>query len=120
LERAGHSVLLAEDGPQALACFDEHKRDVSLILLDMSMPLMSGPEVLKEIRRLSRDVPVAIMSGYSEHEMAERFEGSKVAGYIQKPFKANALIAGVNMILGVGTELHSVGPGHADSGGRTV
>lgn len=119
LERVGHSVLLAENGPQGLVCMREGKRGISLILLDMSMPMMSGTEVLQEVRRISTDVPVAIMSGYSEQEMAVRFEGLEVSGFIQKPFKAGTLIAAVDTILGIVPASNPRSQAYPDSGERT-
>jgi DNA-binding NtrC family response regulator len=65
----------------------------------MSMPHQSGTDVLREIRKISPDVSVAIVSGYSGQDVARRFEGFKVAGFIQKPFKAHSLVTAVNAIL---------------------
>jgi signal transduction histidine kinase/ActR/RegA family two-component response regulator len=112
LEREGHTLLLAENGPEGLATIRERGDSISLVLLDMSMPGMSGPEVLREIRKIAPDIPVAILSGYSGQEVALHFRGSKVCGFIQKPFKASSLVAAVNTIL---DKIPAQAPGNSTS-----
>ncbi|HWB83070.1 MAG TPA: response regulator [Bryobacteraceae bacterium] len=98
LEKAGHTVLEAEDGASGLQLF-AREEDVSLILLDLSMPRMSGLQVFRELRKLSPAVPVAIMSGYSEREMALQFAGACVLGFVQKPFTASSLVKSVSTLI---------------------
>jgi len=92
LERHGCSVLLAESGAAAIDLFQQHADEVSIIILDLSMPGMSGLEVLPELRRVRPDVPVLITSGYSEAETLRLFTGHKISGFLQKPYTSRRLV----------------------------
>jgi DNA-binding NtrC family response regulator len=58
---------------------------IALILLDMTMPLMSGEETFRELKTIRPDVRVLLCSGYNEVEAVPRFTGKGLAGFIQKP-----------------------------------
>jgi two-component system, cell cycle sensor histidine kinase and response regulator CckA len=60
---------------------------------------MNGEEVLQHLRQLRPDVRVIVMSGYSEHEMHQRFAGQRVAGFVQKPFGPAVLLATLHQAL---------------------
>ncbi|MBI5091239.1 MAG: PAS domain S-box protein, partial [Candidatus Hydrogenedentes bacterium] len=95
LERQGFRVLTANDGFEGLELFRNHLEEIALVLLDVTMPLMGGLEVFQEMRALRGDVRVLLSSGYSEQEATERFTGMELAGFIQKPYRAQELIAKV-------------------------
>lgn len=57
------------------------------------MPVLDGEGAFRAIRALRHDVPVVLMSGYSEHEATARFVGEGLAGFLQKPFGVSALEA---------------------------
>lgn len=99
LERAGHSILLAHDGGSGLEMFQAASGALDLVLLDMSMPDQTGAQVLRELRKISNSVPVAIVSGYSEQEAQAHFEGMAISGFIQKPFAGSGLIDQVAALL---------------------
>jgi CheY-like chemotaxis protein len=86
LERFGYSVIVCEDGPSAINLFRTLGDRVSLILLDMSMPAMSGEETFRRLRAIRPDVKVILSSGYNEVEAISRFTGKGLAGFIQKPY----------------------------------
>jgi CheY-like chemotaxis protein len=90
LERAGYPVQTATTGRQALEMLRSSDR-FGLILLDMSMPEMSGIDAVVEIRAVSPNLPILLCSGYSEIEMRKRSEGLAVSGFVQKPFTAKSL-----------------------------
>jgi PAS domain S-box-containing protein len=96
LERGGFSVLLAENGREALDIFSRAKGDISLIVLDMMMPVMGGEVAFHHLRQISADVPIMISSGYNEAEVTRRFQSSDVTGFIQKPYTAAHLIEKVS------------------------
>ncbi|NND00320.1 MAG: response regulator, partial [Gammaproteobacteria bacterium] len=89
LKRAGYQVVEACDGKQAVEIYRSRKRDISFILLDITMPVMDGREALAEIRSISKDVPVILMSGYSMEEVD--VSGDKLAWFLSKPFRYSAL-----------------------------
>jgi len=100
LERQGYTVLLAESGRAAIDAFRRHPGDIALVLLDLSMPNMSGEELLPELRQLRPKVKVVVSSGYSESETMVLFKGQRVSGFIQKPYTAAGLAEKVKGCLG--------------------
>ena len=81
-------MLAAEDGLAALETLQDHDGAVSTVLLDLSMPRMGGSETLRHIRERRPDLPVVLMSGYTEQEVASKLldERTGAAGFLQKPF----------------------------------
>jgi CheY-like chemotaxis protein len=61
---------------------------------------MDGWEVVQQIRALRPDVPILLMSGYTEQELIGRFAGVGVSGFLQKPFRPDDLINRVSRMLG--------------------
>jgi two-component system cell cycle sensor histidine kinase/response regulator CckA len=98
LERAGFAVLAAENGQRAVDLLATPGARVDLVLLDMTMPVMSGEEALRQLKKLRPDVPVVASSGYNEIEALQRF-GQGIAGFIQKPYSAPELIAQIQKAL---------------------
>lgn len=92
LERAGYTVLTAEDGLRGLEVFREHAAAVDCIILDYSMPGMSGLETLAGIRKIRPDVPVILSSGYHEDEVVSHMGDDAASAFIQKPYGAAALM----------------------------
>jgi CheY-like chemotaxis protein len=91
LERRGFSVLTATDGLRGLEVFREQVGALTCVLLDMTMPHMSGEEAFRAMRRLDADTPIILMSGYNEQEVISQFAGRRLAGFLQKPFTAEDL-----------------------------
>jgi len=100
LERAGLSVLRAEDGAQAAEIFREHADAIRLVVMDRTMPGGSSPEALEEIRRLRGDVPIFLVSGYSQENSAQRFADRGIDGFLQKPFLPETLLEKIRDLLG--------------------
>jgi PAS domain S-box-containing protein len=98
LERFGYRVLLAENGERGVETFDRLAGEISLVLLDMTMPVMSGEEALERIKARRADIPVIASSGYNESVAIERFGGKGLAGFIQKPYTAARLAQMVRQI----------------------
>jgi two-component system cell cycle sensor histidine kinase/response regulator CckA len=99
LSKAGFSVLTAANGQEALNIIRERSQDIQLVVLDMTMPLLSGRETFEEILRLKKNMQVILSSGYSEEEAISRFEGNGLAGFLQKPYKPLQLIEKVNQVM---------------------
>jgi CheY-like chemotaxis protein len=95
LEQAGFTVLRAADGFEALSLFGDRRDEIGCVLLDLTMPRKGGEETFRELKGMRPDVRVVISSGYSEQEVAERFAGEDVAGFVQKPYLYNTLVARV-------------------------
>jgi PAS domain S-box-containing protein len=91
LERYGYKVLLADGGPAAIHTFKRHPGDISLVILDASMPGMSGAETYPELRKVRPGVRILVSSGYSELETMKAFSGPRATGFIQKPYTSRGL-----------------------------
>jgi CheY-like chemotaxis protein len=91
LERRGFTVETAGGGKDALAQVQAGPNEFDLVLLDMNMPDLSGEETLRQLRAISPSLQVAVFSGYSEQEVADRLGDQPVLGILPKPFTARTL-----------------------------
>jgi PAS domain S-box-containing protein len=100
LERAGFTVLTANDGRDGVELFRTRATEIRLVVLDVTMPRMGGEEAFHELRRIRADVPVILASGFSEQEATSRFAGKGLAGFLEKPFSPQTLLERVRETLG--------------------
>ncbi len=92
LEYGGYRVIEARDGLEAVEIFRALSQEISLVLMDMTMPRMSGEEAYREIVALRADVPVVLSSGYNEVEATRRLVGRGRVAFIQKPYTLRELL----------------------------
>jgi two-component system, cell cycle sensor histidine kinase and response regulator CckA len=98
LEHYGYTVIVAENGHDGLELLAKLDGGVSLVVLDMTMPVMSGEETLTHLRVVQPDLPVILSSGYNEAE-ATRSLTRGLAGFIQKPYSASHLARQIKIAL---------------------
>lgn len=99
LEGLGYTVLLAVDGEDAVNVFAANQERVRLVILDVVMPKLSGPQAYEEISRLRADVPLLYISGYSQ-SMANLALGENIGlSALQKPFTVQELADHVRRML---------------------
>jgi len=91
LERYGYTVIPAENGKTAIEIFKQRSAQITIVLLDLTMPVMSGEETLRQMQAIRRDVPVVLSSGFNGVGAVQRFVGKGLAGFIQKPYTAGIL-----------------------------
>jgi CheY-like chemotaxis protein len=103
LERAGFEVATAADGQEALSLFAQHRERIRLVILDMTMPHLDGEACFRELRRVDPSVKVIMTSGYNEQDITSRFVGKGLAGFVQKPYKADDLLPMIRTVLGEDT-----------------
>jgi PAS domain S-box-containing protein len=99
LRNQGYQVIVAENGYQAVELFSKLEGRLTLVLLDMTMPVMSGEETFRRLKALRADVPVIVCSGFGEAEAIRRFGGLGVAGFIQKPYTLHSLMEKIHEVL---------------------
>jgi CheY-like chemotaxis protein len=97
LERSGHSVIEAGNGDDALAKLDEMIPD--LVLLDMRLPGMDGIQILQKLRAKQKDLPIIMVTGYGNVELAEQAIKLGADHYLSKPFHNKELIEVIRQIL---------------------
>jgi len=89
----GFRTLLAADGTEAIALFLEHAQDIDWVLLDLTMPTLSGADTFRALRDLHPGIPVVLISGYSQQDATWQFGDQIPSGFLQKPFELPALQA---------------------------
>ncbi len=102
LEALGHEVFRAGDGEEALARLEADGCDFDLVLLDLTMPRLSGEATYRRIRELPKPPPVILMSGYSAEDVERSWGGSRPPHMLMKPFRLAALSSVVAEALGQG------------------
>lgn len=86
LEELGYRVYLAEDGEQALEVYARHKKEISLVILDMLMPRMGGKETLVRLMDEFPDIRVLISSGFHQERTVDELVKLGARGFLQKPY----------------------------------
>jgi CheY-like chemotaxis protein len=99
LSRAGLSVLTASNGREALAIVEARGDDIEAIVLDMTMPIMGGDEVLARLQVLRPEIGVLLSSGYTEPEVARTLGARYDCAFIQKPYRSATLVEKVRRLL---------------------
>jgi CheY-like chemotaxis protein len=94
LERAGFRVLIARDGTSAIEVVKSRDSEIDAVLLDLSMPGLSGFETGRRIRKTAPFIPICYMSGYTEDFAVTQLADEHFSGhFLQKPFTPRQLIA---------------------------
>ncbi len=89
LGKEGYSVILAYNGFEGIKRIEDSKPDV--IILDLKMPKMNGMEALRNIRKVHKDVPIIILTGYGSAGTVREAVDLNVYEYISKPFKTEVI-----------------------------
>jgi len=100
LENAGYKVIEAVDGVDGFGAFVRHRASISVVLLDLTMPRMNGDEVFEEIHKVAPDIPVILMSGYSQPEATQALADKGLAAFLSKPCSIKEALAVVQRTLG--------------------
>ena len=116
LKRLGYTVLQAGNGLEALAVADHHSGKIDVVVTDIVMPRMGGPELVEKLRQKRADVGVIFMSGYTEMAALENAKIGTDAILLNKPFSTEALASKINEVRqGAGQiKAKSKGAGGAD------
>jgi len=93
LEKAGYKVVTAVDGRQAVEIVEGDDEGFDAILLDLTMPVLSGEEACYQILELRPGSRILLSSGFTEGDMESRFGDRGPAGFIQKPYRPERLLA---------------------------
>ena len=97
LPRFGLEVRLAAQGSEAAALLSDPSIDVAAVLLDLTMPDMAGDEALRQIRAIRPEIPVVLMSGYSD--APPNISGVGRTEFLQKPFTNEELRNALHRVL---------------------
>jgi CheY-like chemotaxis protein len=100
LRSNGLIVFSAPDGPSGLEIFRTQRASIGLVLLDLSMPRMSGDETFRRMRDGGTAVRVVLTSGYTSSDATAVFAPGELAGFLHKPYDAETLLSKVRESLG--------------------
>lgn len=95
LNKKFKNVLTAENGEDGLQKFEAEKEDISLVITDIDMPKMNGVEMSEEIRRISPDIPIIVLTAIKE----DVFKNIGFNEIIEKPIHLKNLLASINNIM---------------------
>lgn len=87
----GFEVVSAVDGRDAIDKFQQNRERISLVLMDLNMPVLNGEEAFHELRKLDSTVKIVLSSGFSEQEVTRKFLGKGLEGFVQKPYTIASL-----------------------------
>lgn len=113
LQDLGQRVLTAADGHRGLEQFRQHHATIDLVLLDLTMPELSGAEVLAGLREISSDVHVVVTSGFHPSDASALLKLPNVVGFLEKPHTIANLESIVSSFC-VGSKSHRYAAGAAD------
>jgi len=99
LEEVGFKTLEACDGEEAVDIYRRQCDEISLVLLDVTMPKLDGVECFRQLRDINADVRVILSSGYNEKDATQSFAEDDLAGFVQKPYRMETLIAHLRQVL---------------------
>ncbi|MFO7973728.1 MAG: PAS domain S-box protein [Candidatus Hydrogenedentota bacterium] len=99
LENAGYRVFAAQNGEEALALFDKHASEINLLLLDVVMPKVHGPEVYEAIAKSGKALPVVFTTGYSDATLHWDTSPPSPVFLLEKPYPSSQLIKTVNQAM---------------------
>jgi PAS domain S-box-containing protein len=97
--RVGLTVLLARDGREGVDLFRCHSDEIRAVVLDRTMPDIGGEDAFDEIRRIRPDVPIMLISGYSEERAAWHFIDKGLDAFLHKPFEPRVLLERIRRII---------------------
>jgi CheY-like chemotaxis protein len=86
-------VVEAADGREAVAIFELRHRELSAVIMDLTMPHMDGRQAFLQIRKVNPAVPVVLTSGYNERDVLREFLGCGLAGFLPKPYQQSQFMA---------------------------
>lgn len=99
LSKIGFNAVTASNGKEALDIFAQNPDMFTLVILDLTMPVMDGMSTFKEMIKIKPDVKVIICSGYDEDEVAGRFhEDSNPGAFLKKPLDLASLVSGIHKL----------------------
>jgi DNA-binding NtrC family response regulator len=99
LSTIGLKVIGADNGDEGVAAYQALQDEIELVILDVRLPGMDGPKILKALRAINPSIKVIVSSGYDENEIAQRFKDQAPVSILKKPYNANALLTKVQDVL---------------------
>lgn len=103
LQAYGYRVVTASNGVEALTIYDQNKEDIALVISDVDMPLMSGPELIRNLQKVHPDLLYIFMTGSGHKALFGEFNPTKI---LSKPFGTKELLTEINSYLNLRRPVH--------------
>jgi len=107
LESAGYNILEAENGEDGINILrsEDNMVNVGVVLCDIRMPKVNGAECVDFLRKEAPGVPIVMVTGYPDAEMAISFLNKGVKDYLVKPVEKEKLLSVVGKIVSAGKDI---------------
>ncbi len=99
LQLAGYTVLEAENGEEAVNIYRKRMADISLVILDLIMPVMGGKQCLEQLLKINPEVKVVVASGYSVNGTTKTAIEKGSRGFVSKPYRTKEILMVVRKVL---------------------
>ena len=101
LESLGYNVIIAQNGLDAIAAYEKYKNEIDLLILDVVMPKMGGPEALQAIQKINPNIKAMFSTGYDRSQTLQKGICIQKEAVINKPFSIPELSQAIRKILSV-------------------
>ena len=96
LKKHGYEVITADDGAEAVMLHSGNKGRVKAIIMDMMMPVMSGQDSIKNIRKIDKDVKIIAVSGVTDRDKFRKVSDNDIQIFLPKPYTVEKLLKAVH------------------------
>lgn len=110
LKLLGYRAFCTTSAAEALTMFLEKKDQISIVILDQSMPDISGTELALMLRGINADIPIIVCSGYDEEEMRHQTQNIGITAFMRKPVMYDQLARTVRQVLDSAQESYRRSP----------
>ncbi len=99
LEMQGYNIITATNGFEGIETFEQQHANVDAVVLDMSMPMLSGYETFLKLREIDSSVPIVLSTGNSDSDDAQNLISQGVEGIAQKPYRMDEFISLIEKVI---------------------
>lgn len=99
LRHLGYNIIMAEDGIVAIDLYKKYDSEISIVILDLIMPNLSGRDVFDRLRQINPDVKIIISTGYAKDELLQPLLDKRANGFLEKPYKLQELAEGIKNVI---------------------
>ncbi len=99
LDLMGIQALTAENGREGIACYQQNRDNISLVIVDMQMPIMDGAETILRLKQIDPAVKIILSSGYSETSSLDRLVDERPNAFLQKPYVIDTFFETIDNVL---------------------
>ncbi|MCL1468597.1 response regulator [Argonema galeatum] len=99
LESYNYEVITANDGVEAIALYAERKKEISVVLVDMMMPLMDGPTTIRTLQKINAAVKIIAVSGLASNNQIAELSQTSVKTFLPKPYTSEELLKNLHLVI---------------------